>query len=155
MEIMRLKKELNIPFLVLAQMNREIEKDPKRKPVLSDLKDTGQTEQDADVVMFLYDVSMKKAIENPDSDEAKHALGWLDSASVKKLPEALRGSNWDEHLRRMNCLVAKQRNGPAGVDAALVMVKPWVRFVDAYTPERREGGNEAFDDGQPVPTELI
>jgi replicative DNA helicase len=155
MEIMRLKKELNIPFLVLAQMNREIEKDPKRKPVLSDLKDTGQTEQDADVVMFLYDVNMKKALEDPDSDDGKAALAWLESDSVQKLPKAMRGTDWDKHLRRMNCLVAKQRNGPAGVDAALVMVKPWVRFVDAYTPERRAGGNEDFSDGSPVPTELI
>lgn len=135
-EIVKLKKELRIPFVVLAQMNREIEKDANRKPQLSDLKDTGQIEQDADVVMFLYDVNLRKAMDKPDSPEGKAQLAWLQSAAVRQLPAEYRDpDHWPKHLRRMNALVAKQRNGPTG-DVALVQVKPWVRFIDAHTPAR-------------------
>lgn len=135
-EINRLKKELRVPFLVLAQMNREIEKDANRKPQLSDLKDTGQLEQDADVVLFLYDVNLKKAMDNPASEAGKAQLAWLGAPGVQKLPAQFRDpEEWPSYLRRMNLLVAKQRNGPTG-DVALVQVKPWVRFIDAYTPAR-------------------
>lgn len=51
----RLAKELNIPVIALAQLNRELEKDNKRKPRMSDLKESGGIEQNADVVGILYD----------------------------------------------------------------------------------------------------
>ncbi len=54
--IKRLAKELNIPFLVLAQLNREVDKNssPNAKPKLANLRDSGSIEQDADVVTFLH-----------------------------------------------------------------------------------------------------
>ena len=52
--IKSLAKELNIPVLVLSQLNRDIDKDGKRRPRLSDLRDSGALEQDADLVSFLY-----------------------------------------------------------------------------------------------------
>lgn len=135
-EINKLKKELRVPFVVLAQMNREIEKDANRRPQLSDLKDTGQVEQDADVVMFLYDVNLKKAIENPDTPMAQEQLKWLHAEGVMRLPASYREpQKWTKYLTRKNLLVAKQRNGPTG-DVALVQVKPWVRFIDVHTAER-------------------
>jgi len=49
-----LKKELNIPIVLLAQLNRELEKRNNKKPIMSDLKNTGQLEEDADVVFLGY-----------------------------------------------------------------------------------------------------
>ena len=58
--IKALAKELNVPVIVLAQLNREIEKDKNRKPRMSDLRESGSIEQDADLVGLLY---------KPDSDD--------------------------------------------------------------------------------------
>lgn len=47
-------KELNVPVLTLSQLARDSEKRPNHRPVLSDLRDSGSIEQDADIVLFLY-----------------------------------------------------------------------------------------------------
>src|SRR3954470_7312205 len=62
--IKALAKELNVPVIVLAQLNRELEKDKNRKPRLSDLRESGAIEQDADLVGLLYKVESKDAEED-------------------------------------------------------------------------------------------
>jgi replicative DNA helicase len=62
--IKALAKELNVPIIVLAQLNREIEKDKNRKPRMSDLRESGSIEQDADLVGLLH---------KPDSDDDEAA----------------------------------------------------------------------------------
>jgi replicative DNA helicase len=102
--IKALAKELKVPVLVLSQLNRELEKDKSRKPRLSDLRESGAIEQDADVVGLLYKPS---AGDDDDGVQIEEADG---------LP--------------VNLLIAKQRNGPTG-DINLTFLKSYTRFESA------------------------
>ncbi|HZF01162.1 MAG TPA: replicative DNA helicase [Methylomirabilota bacterium] len=99
-----LAKELKVPVLVLSQLNRELEKDKSRKPRLSDLRESGAIEQDADVVGLLY---KPNSGDDEDGANAEEADG---------LP--------------VNLLIAKQRNGPTG-DINLTFLKNYTRFESA------------------------
>jgi replicative DNA helicase len=99
--IKALAKELNVPVLVLSQLNRELEKDKNRKPRLSDLRESGAIEQDADLVALLYKSSGDEDEETPEQEG---------------LP--------------LKLFIAKQRNGPTG-DIDLTFLKPYTRFESA------------------------
>ena len=112
--IKALAKELNVPIIVLSQLNRELEKDKSRKPRLSDLRESGSIEQDADLVGLLY---------KPDAGDEEDGNA-VESDGVP-----------------VNFLIAKQRNGPTG-DVHLTFLKPYTRFESAakFSDEDVPGG---------------
>jgi replicative DNA helicase len=98
-----LAKELAVPVIVLSQLNRELEREKNRKPRLSDLRESGAIEQDADVVGLLY---------KPSSDDEESVAGE------------------EQEAQAVNLLIAKQRNGPTG-DVNLTFLKQYTRFENA------------------------
>ena len=98
-----LAKELDVPIIVLSQLNRDLEKEKNRKPRMSDLRESGAIEQDADLIGLLY-----KPNAGDDDD----------------------GPSIEQEAVPVNLLIAKQRNGPTG-DVNLTFLKTYTRFESA------------------------
>lgn len=117
-----LAKDLDIPVLALAQLSRQVEQREDKRPLLSDLRESGSIEQDADVVMFVFREEYYKERSQPTEGTEEH-LKWLEEM------ETLHG--------KAEVIVSKQRHGPIGT------VK--LAFYDKLT----KFSNLAYDDQLP------
>ena len=117
----QLARELQIPIIALSQLNRGVESRDNKRPMLSDLRESGSIEQDADIVMFVYrDDVYREAQEKEREMKAKAEGKEYKSEFMKKTEE-------DAEI-----IIGKQRNGPTGT-VNLVFQKNYTRFVDAST----------------------
>lgn len=82
-QLKELAREINVPLMSAAQLSRAVEQRADKRPQLSDLRESGSIEQDADIVMFLYrDIVYNEATENPNQADvivAKHRNGPTDT----------------------------------------------------------------------------
>jgi replicative DNA helicase len=95
-----LAKELEVPVLALAQLSRAVEQREDKKPQLSDLRESGSIEQDADMVMFLYREAYYLARLEPRENTPEHAE-WQEQMNAL------------QHVAQL--ILGKQRHGPIGM----------------------------------------
>jgi replicative DNA helicase len=94
-----LAKELNVPVLALSQLSRQVENREDKRPQLSDLRESGSIEQDADVVMFVFREEYYLANKEPRAGTPEHEKWQIDMTAVHGKAEVI---------------VGKQRHGPTG-----------------------------------------
>jgi replicative DNA helicase len=117
-----LAKELAIPVIALSQLSRQVEMRDDKRPQLSDLRESGSIEQDADVVLFIYREAYYLERLEPDEDDPRYAE-WKDKLAAK--------------FNLAEIIISKQRHGPIGkVDVGFIPSR--VRFGNL---DNRYGGS--------------
>ncbi len=116
-----LARELEMPIVALSQLNRGLESRNDKRPMLSDIRESGSIEQDADIILFVYrdDVYLYK--EEKEREKAAKAEGkeFVSEYIEKEEEEA-------------EIIIGKQRNGPTG-HVKLIFQKKLTRFIDTPT----------------------
>ena len=122
-----LAKELEIPVLALSQLSRAIESRENKRPLLSDLRESGSIEQDADMVTFVYRAEYYHKQNEPDPDTPEHLI-WMEEG--------------DKLEGKAEFIIGKQRHGPTGI-ITLQFEAQITKFSDlptsdAYLPEQND-----------------
>jgi replicative DNA helicase len=118
-----LAKELSVPVVALSQLSRQVENREDKRPQLSDLRESGSIEQDADVVMFVFRESYYKSRSEPREGTPEH-LAWMEEMDqLKNLAEVI---------------IGKQRHGPIGT-VKLSFNEDLTRFGNLAREGRFEG----------------
>ncbi|GGD34866.1 replicative DNA helicase [Sinisalibacter lacisalsi] len=119
-------KELDIPVVALSQLSRQVESRDDKRPQLSDLRESGSIEQDADVVMFVFREEYYAEREKPSDDKLDAMAEWQDRM------ERLHG--------RAEVIIGKQRHGPIG-NVELSFEGRFTRFGNLVKPwQQGDGG---------------
>ena len=116
-----LARELEIPIVALSQLNRSLESRSDKRPMLSDIRESGSIEQDADIILFVYrnDVYLYKEEKEREKEAISAGKEFISKYVEKEEEEA-------------EIIIGKQRNGPTG-HVKLVFQKKFTRFVDKPT----------------------
>ncbi len=109
-----LAKELDLPVIALSQLSRQVENREDKRPQLSDLRESGTIEQDADIVLFVFREEYYHESKKPE-DGSEKFQAWLEKA------DRIRG--------RAEVIVSKQRHGATGI-VPLMFAKEFTRFSD-------------------------
>ena len=117
-------KELQIPVIALSQLSRAVESREDKRPQLSDLRESGSIEQDADVVMFVFREEYYVEREKPSDDKLDEMAKWQDRM------EMLHG--------KAEVVIGKQRHGPIGT-VGLSFEGQFTRFGNLVQPWQRGG----------------
>ena len=127
----QLAKELNIPIIALSQLNRSVESrgtdSQSKRPQLSDLRESGAIEQDADIVCFIHrpEYYLHSSEDGEGNDirgkalfiVAKHRSGKVDDVNLRFVHQYARFQNWDENPLATRTVVGSRLNSqPAGDD---------------------------------------
>ncbi|PZT47634.1 replicative DNA helicase [Helicobacter valdiviensis] len=114
-------RELEIPIIALSQLNRSLESRSDRRPMLSDLRESGSIEQDADIILFVYRDAVYKQKDEKEKEEA-----------AKKEGKEYKSTYIAKDEEDAEIIIGKQRNGPTGT-IKLTFHKHCTRFVDAQS----------------------
>jgi replicative DNA helicase len=125
MGLKAIAKELNIPVVALSQLSRQVESRDDKRPQLSDLRESGSIEQDADVVMFVFREEYYAEREKPSDDRLDEMAAWQERM------ERLHG--------KAEVVIGKQRHGPIGT-VELSFEGRFTRFGNLVQPWQQGGG---------------
>ena len=127
MGLKAIAKELDIPVIALSQLSRQVENREDKRPQLSDLRESGSIEQDADVVMFVFREEYYKEREKPGDHE-------LEKMGI-----------WQEEMERLHgkaeVVIGKQRHGPIGT-VELSFEGQFTRFGNLIKPWQQSQKDE-------------
>ena len=116
-----LARELEMPIIALSQLNRGLEARADKRPMLSDLRESGSIEQDADQILFVYRDDVYRAREEKEKEMKAKAEGKEYKSNFEEKPE-----------EAAEVIIGKNRNGPTGI-VSLVFHKRFTRFENADT----------------------
>ena len=139
-----LARELRVPVIVVSQLSRNVEqRGENKRPILSDLRDSGSIEQDADVVMLLYREDYYKDSKGPNTSGEKKMKNLSSSEKfemVKEQKEKITGESMVGDVSFVEVNIAKNRNGQTG-KSYLFFYKSFGRFdepSEEWLKEMRE-----------------